>query len=76
MIVYRIGRPIIVKGKSLADYLLTKHRISEPGQRSWKTCYHYEVDDDVGRDLIARGLATELTTPFACRREGLTGKDE
>lgn len=51
-------------------YRVQTHSITEG--RKVIYCHHYQIDDDVGRDLIARGLATELTTPFACRRESVS----
>jgi len=32
-------------------------------------CYHYNVDDEAAKALIAEGKAKELTEPFACLKE-------
>lgn len=60
----RIYSPKPIRGHA-AD-LLQSHGLAT-GQES--ACYHYDVDDEIGRELVASGKAQELVVPFGCVKE-------
>jgi len=53
--------------KDWDKFMLHQHAWSE-GRVTYE-CYHYNVEDEDGRRLVAEGKARILTDPFICQKE-------